>query len=187
MNIPKLCSMKYDLMKVDSAAVLVHIRTLVSQSNTSPDFMVDLYNKLIDRTHMNMPTIFGYLPAPENSDLIRKVIGYDGYYLKFTTNTWGVDFIWFDAQKKVFMFWGKNNLCTIKAMNSIRWRIHKQMYLTTLPVLATANTAETIDDDEDYSDMPPLIPCDEVYAAALAEKVDYSDMPPLIPCDDSTD
>jgi hypothetical protein len=69
-------------------------------------------------------TTFGYIPAPPNMGLVKKIIGIDGYYLKLTTQNHSVNFIWHDRTSNEFHFWGEYNRC-IRAMNEIRYRICK--------------------------------------------------------------
>lgn len=69
-------------------------------------------------------TSFGTLKSPENEEVVKKIIGVDGYYLKLTTSNKGVDFIWHDRENKEFQFWGKYQSC-VNAMNEIRYRIAK--------------------------------------------------------------
>lgn len=69
-------------------------------------------------------TSFGYIPAPPNVDMVKQIIGIDGYYFKLTTTKCGVDFIWHDRATNEFHFWGEFSRC-IKAMNEIRYRICK--------------------------------------------------------------
>ena len=69
-------------------------------------------------------TSFGYIPAPPNVDMVKQIIGIDGYYLKLTTSNCGVDFIWHNRTTNEFHFWGEYHRC-IDAMNQIRYRICK--------------------------------------------------------------
>jgi hypothetical protein len=69
-------------------------------------------------------TSFGYIPAPPNVDMVKQIIGIDGYYLKLTTANCGIDFIWHDRVSNEFHFWGEYTRC-IRAMNEIRYRICK--------------------------------------------------------------
>jgi flagellar biosynthesis GTPase FlhF len=71
-------------------------------------------------------TAFGYIPAPPDSKLIKKIIGINGYYLKLTTSKNQVDFIWHNRATNEFQFWGEYQNC-IYAMNAIRYRICKIM------------------------------------------------------------
>ena len=157
----KLVPMKYDLMSVDSNAALNHIRHLTSQNPTSiaPEFMTNLCNTFSYRAHYVLPTVFGYLPAPMK-EVSQQVIGTDGYYFKMTTATSGADFIWHDRENGMFLFWASSNFRIVKAMNAIRWRINKFTCLSPLKLVENVpkNTEEEVD-DTDYSDMPPLIPC----------------------------
>ena len=163
-----LVPVKYDLMQVDSYAVLVHISRLTgsAKTNISPDFLLNLCTILNDRYNKGKATIFGYLLAPNDKEIIRKVIGTDGYYFKRTTTTSGADFIWHDHENGLFLFWGASNFRTVKAMNAIRWRINKFEGLVSplkqveTPVKSGDGDGDgdgEDDSDTDYSDMPPLV------------------------------
>ena len=135
--------MHNDLIPVNSFMALNHIKNIAP--NVSSDFMIDLYNKLIDRCSSGLPTVFSFIQAPSVKEITQQVIGSDGYYFKLTTIKNGVDFIWHDRDNNLFLFWGPNNFRVTRALNAISWRIRKitDQY-----------------DDTDYSDMPPLISCD---------------------------
>lgn len=68
---------------------------------------------------------FGYIPAPPQSEITRRVIGKNGYYFKMTTTLSEVGFIWHNRVTNKFLFWGPSSYKVVKAMNAIRWRIHK--------------------------------------------------------------
>ena len=76
--------------------------------------------------------VFGYIPAPPHSDITRRVIGKDGYYFKMTTTLSKVGFIWHNRLTNKFLFWGASTFNVVKAMNAIRWRVHK-VYSTPPP------------------------------------------------------
>ena len=67
---------------------------------------------------------YGFIPAPPSVDMVKQIIGIDGYYLKLTTQKSGVNFIWHDRDRNEFQFWGEYQSC-IRAMNAIRYRICK--------------------------------------------------------------
>jgi hypothetical protein len=158
--------MRYDILMVNSLSSLYHIRELCNQAgiNAATDnFILALNEVLLQRNRENKPTIFGYLIAPTSAAVTKQVIGGNGYYFKHTTTTTGVDFIWHDRDNKVFLFWAPNKSCIVKAINAIRWRINKYTILDgenlNIIHIPTANVDE---DEEDYSDMPDLIPCDDI-------------------------
>ena len=88
----------------------------------------DLLPEIADWIHRDISsrqfTSFGYIPAPPNVDMVKQIIGIDGYYLKLTTSNCGVDFIWHNRTTNEFHFWGEYHRC-IDAMNQIRYRICK--------------------------------------------------------------
>ena len=155
--------MKYMLTPVNSMLALFHIRDLcngvgqdesVVPSSVSPSlckFVLSLNEILLQRNSIGKPTIFGYLPAPVSVNIIKQIIGDDGYYFKRTTSECDVDFIWHDRKNNMFLFWAQNNFRISRAMNAIRWRSNKIMTLA-----YEAEQAAT----EDYSDMPDLLNSD---------------------------
>jgi len=136
-----------DLIPVNSFMVLSHIKNIAP--NVSSDFMIELYNKLIDRYEKGQPTVFSFIQAPTEPAITQQVIGAGGHYFKLTTSKTGVDFIWHDRTNNVFLFWGPNNYRLTRALNAISWRIRK----------TTEIYHQSIEDDTDYSDMPGLISC----------------------------
>jgi len=160
-----LIPIKYDIRAVDSYAALMHIRYLSDNiTNVSPEFIIDLYNTLIDRSRNRRPTMFGYMDAP-SKEITKQVIGSDGYFFKLTTVKCGIDFIWHDRENKTFLFWGPSNFRTVKAMNAIRYRIKKLSVEEVLETVGADANDHDNDDNDDCSDMPDLIPMtDEEYA-----------------------
>ena len=173
-----LIPIKYDIRAVDSYAALMHIRYLSDNiTNVSPEFIIDLYNTLIDRSRNRRPTMFGYMDAP-SKEITKQVIGSDGYFFKLTTVKCGIDFIWHDRENKTFLFWGPSNYRTVKAMNAIRYRIKKLSTeeiagaaAETTRETAGAATNEVASDDDDCSDMPALIPMTDEEYAHLSKRI----------------
>jgi len=160
--------MKYMLTPVNSMLALFHIRDLcngvgqddsVVPSSISPslcEFVLSLNEILLQRNRIGKPTIFGYLPAPVSVNIIKQIIGDDGYYFKRTTAECQVDFIWHDRKNNTFLFWAQNNYRISRAMNAIRWRSNKIMTLA-YEAERDASAAAAV---EDYSDMPDLLNSD---------------------------
>jgi hypothetical protein len=140
-----------DLISVNSFMALNHIKNLAP--NVSSDFMLEMYNKFIERYSKGLPTVFSFIQAPSDVGIVQQVIGAGGHYFKLTTINTGVDFIWHDRTQNVFLFWGPNNYRVTRALNAISWRIRK-ITERSQPIL--------IDDDTDYSDMPGLISYDDL-------------------------
>jgi hypothetical protein len=123
------------------------------------------------------PVITGYIPAPSvsNSDfIIQKVIGHEGYWLKYTTEICRVHFIWYEPRLNAFLFWAPNKYSIVRAMNAIRKRIIKhcaslsttssdEMCTFTMPppppppMLLDISENDNNNDDKMYADMPDLI------------------------------
>jgi len=163
--------MKYMLTPVNSMLALFHIRDLcngvgqddsVVPSSISPslcEFVLSLNEVLLQRNRIGKPTIFGYLPAPVSVNIIKQIIGDDGYYFKRTTAECQVDFIWHDRKNNTFLFWAQNNYRISRAMNAIRWRSNKIMTLA-YEAERDASAAAAANAVEDYSDMPDLLNSD---------------------------
>ena len=114
--------MRYHLEKQTAFDTLIQLSKL---THGFYDVPVDFAQWIIADVRSRNFTSFGYLPAPlSSSDLIKQVIGIEGYYLKLTTTKTGVDFIWHNRESNEFHFWGEHSCC-IKAMNEIRYRISK--------------------------------------------------------------
>lgn len=165
----KLINMKYDtLTNVNSYSALKHIIEL-SLASIDMLFMQQLYNSLVCRELRQRHTVFAYIPAPTDTEVIQRVIGKNGYYFKLTTQKCGVDFIWHDREHDMFLVWGSSNYKVVKALNCINYRIVKANEILNNYYLQEHvqrqqeqdwKTQQTYDDDdEDYSDMPELIPC----------------------------
>jgi hypothetical protein len=150
--------MHYDLREADAAYVYAHLKELTKNDVTAAAYLEQIKPTLYATQR---PLVFGYIPAPPNADVTRKVIGMKGYFFKMTTTLCGVHFIWHDTEINTFLLWGPTRFKVVKAMNSIRWRIVKyydEINTTQASINEEANDDEA-DDDEDYSDMPALISC----------------------------
>ena len=166
---------KYDLRTVGSGDVLRHIDHLLRLNGpaSTRDYFRQFREVLESRTGPRS-YVYGYLYAPNDVDVTREVIGKDGYYFKMTTTLNGINFIWHDHNDGVFHFWGPTTFKVVKALNAIRWRIHKvyqvkideesaAYYRKPLTQIKDpyAAAVEDISDDEDYNDMPALVPITE--------------------------
>ena len=161
--------MRYDLKQATGQTVLNHLihlmrlRDLSKPFDKMADYTVNFMQKLQNQHPAKMLT-FGYIPAPPHSEITRRVIGIDGYFFKMTTTVSGIDLIWHDRENNTFLFWGTTIFNVVKAMNSIRWRIHK-CYTTLPPKRVEYQDVEEISDDEEdnasSSSMPELIDADD--------------------------
>ena len=152
-------SMNYDLVPVNSFTALTHIKDLTSSAAISSEFMLGLYNNLLDRHNRREATVFSYIQGPDIPEITQQVIGSDGHYFKLTTTKSGIDFIWHDRAKNLFLFWGPNNYRVTRALNAIWHRIFK--YTDQYLMEEGGEGAEGAEGADysvtDYSDMPPLI------------------------------
>jgi hypothetical protein len=121
-------------------------------------FVEQLYNKILRK-----PTcIVGYLMAPPLSqpnsvDVLKKVIGQNGYFLKFTTTNCGIYFIWYNPTLNNLLFWAPNRFTIIKAMKVIRSRLTKYKdfsFTNNTSLLQNGNE----EDEDEYAGMPDLVP-----------------------------
>lgn len=141
----------------------------------------ELINKLLQRNgrYGCMPTIYGEYTVPSSVDTLKMIVGIKGHYFKLTTTTTGVDLIWHNRENNKFCFWGPSYNTVNDAMNRIRSRIVKYtVYMTPPPNRPQTNPPPApmkpkrnnnnmkdndynSSDNEDYSDMPELISCEE--------------------------
>ena len=118
--------MRYDLKQGNSQQVLNHLDNLnITTAGPVQDSIERFKETLRLRHEKKHFTTFGYITAPPDSDVTRQVIGKDGHFFKMTTTLCEVDFIWHDRVNQMFLFWGSSTFKVVKALNSIRWRIHK--------------------------------------------------------------
>lgn len=140
--------MKYELQNADANHVYNHIKELTKNDPEASKYLEQIKPNLYAS---HRPIVFGFIPAPPIEEITRKVIGVKGYFFKMTTSCCGVYFIWHDQDRNNFLFWGPSTFKTVKAMNSIRWRIIKCCELGYRP------HNEDDDDDSDEDEMPALI------------------------------
>jgi len=148
---------RYDLRKFLSNSVIEQVEVFTRNDSSATEFIENFKDKLLQRAH---PTVFGYIPAPPDQDIIKQVIGLNGYFFKMTTTLCGVDFIWHNHTTQMFYFWGPTTFSVVKALNSIRWRIQKfyEMKFEDNRRKAVADALAIIkEDEEDNSEMPRLI------------------------------
>ena len=119
--------MRYDLKQGTSANIIDHLENLNITTTSGPvQDSIERFKETLRLRHEKKHfTTFGYIPAPPDSDVTRQVIGKDGHFFKMTTTLCEVDFIWHDRVNQMFLFWGSSTFKVVKALNSIRWRIHK--------------------------------------------------------------
>ena len=166
--------MKYDLVQGTSNNIMGHLNSLNIITTTAAGPVQDSIERFKETLRLRHEkkhfTTFGYIPAPPDSDVTRQVIGKDGHFFKMTTTLCEVDFIWHDRVNQMFLFWGSSTFKVVKALNSIRWRIHKiYTNLREQQQVQQATTTmqydvEDISDDEsdDDDDLPRLISWEEI-------------------------
>ena len=116
--------MQYQLGQEDAWRVYEFVARCTRNFTTlSPEFSMWLQNRM--QQFAGQSVVAGALPAPCRLDVLRGVIGKNGYFFKRTTETWKVFFIWHDVLSNTFIFWGPNTKSVVRAMDAIRWRIRK--------------------------------------------------------------
>ena len=113
--------MRYNLLLITSHEALSQIGKLTNSFCDLPfDFGQMIQYNIWNRRFTN----YGVLSAPNDVEIIKQIIGINGFNMKLTTVKHGVDFIWHDRAKNEFQFWGEHQSC-VRAMNAIRYRICK--------------------------------------------------------------
>ena len=157
--------MQYDLRFAAAHMAYNHIAELTKNDLGATNYLAQIKPEFDELQYNQKPIVFGYIPEPPHTDVTRQVIGLKGYFFKKTTTCCGVYFIWHDTAHNSFLFWGPSKFKVVKAMNSIRWRIFKFYEERSSKYRRSAAPepiSEDEDDDEDeYADMPGLIPADE--------------------------
>ena len=153
----------FDLSEIDPNQALIDIRKFTGNFARlkDEDFKAQ-FDENINRHFgaVNKPVIIGYIPAPpknndKNIDVVKKVIGANGYWLKKTTENSGVHMIWYDMDLNNFLFWAPNRFTISRAMKAIRWRLikfYEHSLTQTTPV--TSHLHDGIGDS--YVEFPPL-------------------------------
>lgn len=153
----------FDLSEIDPNQALIDIRHFTNNfaSLKDQDFKAS-FDASINRHfgYRNRPVIIGYIPAPprtnkNNIDVVKKVIGSSGFWLKKTTELSGVHFIWYDTDLNNFLFWAPNRKTISDAMKAIRNRLIKfYEYSLTITTPVTSHLHDGIGDD--FLEFPPL-------------------------------
>lgn len=152
--------MRYELYRAYSSEIDYHLCALQSVSFTENPKTCRPYvlfhekiRQLVNLNDYKTTWTFGYIPAPPQNEITRRIIGKDGCFLKMTTTLSGVDFIWHDRVTNTFLFWGLSTSNIVKAMNAIRWRIQK-CYTPAAPATTRApTTTKSVFQVEDISDI----------------------------------
>ena len=113
--------MRYPLTKLGCFETIMNIVELTHGLKDLPKDVARAIEKDVCSREFSY---YGFIPAPPSVDMVKQIIGIDGYYLKLTTQKSGVNFIWHDRDRNEFQFWGDYQNC-IRAMNEIRYRICK--------------------------------------------------------------
>lgn len=113
--------MWFNLLPISNHHMLSHISF---HTNHFHDLPRDLAEWIVNDASTRPFSYYGTIPAPPSVEIVKKIIGLDGHYLKLTTTNCGVNFIWHDRSRNEFQFWGDYHRC-VRAMKEIRYRICK--------------------------------------------------------------
>ena len=163
-NLNKTTRVWHNLQDGHSPQVLQHIAFLTyGFIHLDLDYVLKLQDTFRNR---QQTTVFGSLPLWQTLDdaQLKKIIGHQGHFLKLTTTTQEIDFIWYDAHINQFLFWGPNKRSVVKAMEAIRWRVNKFSLPNETPIETPNETPsaddsmpELVSDDDTDDDLPDLI------------------------------
>jgi hypothetical protein len=157
--------MRYPLTKLGCFETIMNIVELTHGLKDLPKDVARAIEKDVCSREFSY---YGFIPAPPSVDMVKQIIGIDGYYLKVTTKNTGVSFIWHDRQKNEFQFWGDYQNC-IRAMNEIRYRICK--YVDGAKVLDNMTVMKTLIDKLAISAPKPVIAESVIAESVIAEPV----------------
>lgn len=108
-----------------------------------PPYFNNLEDQLSGRQRV---TMYGQFDAPTDKNIIKKINGKNGFFLKKTIKEADIDLIWWNEVTNHYLFWGTTKGRVIDAMNRIRSRIVK--YVVHL------NPAKNIASQHDRSPSP---------------------------------
>ena len=136
--------MRYKLTKLTQAQTLLQIAIKTNgfcdmSANTADWIQRDVRNREFSS--------FGSIPAPKDMSVVEKIIGAEDYYLKLTTKNHEMDYICYDSETEEFQVWGEYQCC-IRALNEMRYRIHKIETRLAMPV-QTVLRSDDYDEDTD--------------------------------------
>jgi hypothetical protein len=112
---------RFPLVKNNTNGSLYHIYTVTNgYKGINPHYIALMSEAIQKRKH----TWFGSLEAPKESDLVKQIIGKNGFHLKQFTNKYGLDLIWHDRTAHNFLLWGpRANL--ISALYAVKRQIKR--------------------------------------------------------------
>ena len=140
----KLPPMRYKLTKLTQAQTLLQIAI---KTNGFCDMSANSADWIQRDVRSREFSSFGSIPAPKDMSVVEKIIGEDDYYLKLTTKNHEMDYICYDSETEEFQVWGEYQCC-IRALNEIRYRIHKIETRLAMPV-QTVLRSDDYDEDTD--------------------------------------
>jgi hypothetical protein len=118
----KLETKYWKLTEMSGGEAYQHIKNLTDMKVKDPNFSMEEMGSSLLR---NDVICRGFMYAPTDERVTRRVIGENGYFFKITTEYTGINFIWHERSKNIFYFWGsKHNV--INAMNKIYERCVNQ-------------------------------------------------------------
>ena len=91
---------RFSITKNDSLNTLLHIYDV---TNNCSGINIHYIAQMAENIHKRKQTWFGTIEAPSDSDIIKQIIGKNGFHFKKFTSKYGVDLIWHDRATNVFM------------------------------------------------------------------------------------
>ena len=114
-------AIKYIINEVEKIPAIHYITSFIHTLDA------DFCTRLLHDMNTDKPIFYGFYSAPCRIDVLKRVIGDNGYFFKRTTRACNVFMIWHERASNRFLFWGPSIRNVVKAMNAIRWRIMKTL------------------------------------------------------------
>ena len=112
----------WKLTQMSGGEAYQQIKELTGMKIKDPDFsMEEMGSRLLRNDNISR----GFMYAPTDEHITRRVIGENGYFFKMTTENTKINFMWHDRDKNIFYFWGHQKN-VINAMNKIYERCINQ-------------------------------------------------------------
>ncbi len=102
-----------------------YVRDLTSNNASQNPFI----EKLLKRLSFPGRVVVAQLMSPLVPSISKRVIGEQGYWLKWTTTCTEAHFLWHDRQTNRFIVIARDAHIARRALEAIRFRIYKQMKL----------------------------------------------------------
>ena len=94
------------MKKISCREAYEAIKQRLTKSNVQLSKEFEQRLSVLEEAGDNYVVYYDTIKAPENVDILKRVIGKDGYYFKLTTLRCDLDFIWHNREDGVIEFWG---------------------------------------------------------------------------------